>query len=262
MTFAYKKVLLVGATSGIGWAMAERMLTSNIKVIIVGRRKERLDELTQRYGSDKVFPVVFDISKLSEIPSFTTSITEAHPDLDCVFLNSGIQRAHDFAKPDTVKLEQINEEITTNYLSYLHLTTSFLPHLQKQKSPTSIVYVTSGLALIPFPRVLNYCASKAALHHFILSLREQMKSGPGNVKIIELMPPAVQTELHDTKHQPDMPPGAVIGMPLDDFTDEAWKGLEEGEEQICVGEMTQRSANGWEKERQKVFHSIFGSRTR
>jgi short-subunit dehydrogenase involved in D-alanine esterification of teichoic acids len=78
------------------------------------------------------------------------------------------------------------------------------------------------------------------------------------VKIIELMPPAVQTELHDTKHQPDRPEGegAKIGMPLAQFTDEAWEGLENGDEQIAVGEMTKKNADSWDKERQSVFQKI------
>jgi len=256
MPFKYKKVLLVGATSGIGYAMAEKMLENGIKVIVVGRRKEKLDQLVKKHGNEKACPVVFDITQLNNIPQFAADVTKNHPDLDCVFLNSGIQRAFNFAKPETVNVETINEEITTNYLAYLHLTTAFLPHLQKQQNETSIVYVTSGLALIPSPRVLNYCASKAALHHFILTLRVQMEHGPGHVKIIELMPPAVQTELHDRKHQPDMKPGVVVGMPLDQFTDEAWQGLEAGDEQIFVGDMCKMAANTWEKQRQDTFKVV------
>jgi short-subunit dehydrogenase involved in D-alanine esterification of teichoic acids len=157
MPFKYKKVLLVGATSGIGYAMAEKMLENGIKVIVVGRRKEKLDELVKKHGNEKAYPVVFDITQLNNIPQFAADVTKNHPDLDCVFLNSGIQRTFNFAKPETVNVETINEEITTNYLAYLHLTTAFLPHLQKQHNETSIVYVTSGLALIPSPRVLNVC---------------------------------------------------------------------------------------------------------
>lgn len=104
-------------------------------------------------------------------------------------------------------------------------------------------------------RCPNYCASKAALHHFILVLREQLKAGPGNVKVIEIFPPAVQTELHDAKHQPDIKHGGAIGMPLKDFTEETWSGLEAGKDQIAVG-MSAHAFNGWEQERQKGFHAM------
>jgi short-subunit dehydrogenase involved in D-alanine esterification of teichoic acids len=172
-----------------------------------------------------------------------------------VFLNSGIQRSFDFAKPASVNLDWINDEFTINYLSFLHLTKAFMPHLQNQQNETGIIYTTSGLALIPMARCPNYCASKAALHHFILTLREQMKNGPGSVRVIELMPPAVQTELHNKKNQPDLS-GAAIGMPLNEFTDEAWSGLEKGEEQIVIGLLGKKAADTWEKERQESFHQL------
>lgn len=104
-------------------------------------------------------------------------------------------------------------------------------------------------------RCPNYCASKAALHHFILVLREQLKGGPGNVKVIEIFPPAVQTELHDAKHQPDIKHGGAIGMPLKDFTEETWSGLDAGKDQIAVG-MSAHAFNGWEQERQKGFYAM------
>jgi len=66
-------------------------------------------------------------------------------------------------------------------------------------------------------------------------------------------------ELHDNKHQPDIPEGvgAKIGMPLAEFTDEAWEGLERGDEQVAVGELCQNNANTWEKERQAAFLKMY-----
>lgn len=104
-------------------------------------------------------------------------------------------------------------------------------------------------------RCPNYCASKAALHHFILVLREQLKNGPGNISVIEIFPPAVQTELHDAKHQPDIKNGGAIGMPLKDFVDETWAGLEAGKDQIAVG-TSSRAFDTWEQDRQKGFHAM------
>ena len=86
-------------------------------------------------------------------------------------------------------------------------------------------------------------------------LREQLKNGAGDVKVVELFPPAVQTELHDTKHQPDLQNGHQLGMPLKDFTEQTWAGLTAGKDQIAVG-MSERSFNGWEQERQKAFHHM------
>lgn len=70
MGFPYKKVLVVGATSGIGWALAERVVENGVKVIVVGRRKERLDEFVEKHGKDNASAVVFDIRNLSGISQF------------------------------------------------------------------------------------------------------------------------------------------------------------------------------------------------
>src|ERR1700712_2309424 len=223
MTFQYKKVLVIGATSGIGWALAERLVSNGSKVIISGRRKERLDELEAKLGSDKSSSVAFDITDLEKIPQIASEITAAHPDLDCIVLNSGIQRSFDFSKPESVDLAIIGSEFTTNYLSFVHLTKAFLPHLQKQDKETCLVYTSSGLALIPSSRCLNYSASKAALHSFVLCLREQLRDGPGQV--VTLTPPAVATELHDPHNQPDRKEPPKFRMPLDRFMNEAWEGL-------------------------------------
>jgi len=158
-----------------------------------------------------------------------------------------------------VDLHLIDLEVTTNYLTFIHLTKAFLPQLQRLQAPTSLVYITSGLALVPIPRVLNYCATKAALHHFILPLREELRLQFPHLKVVEILPPAVRTELHDEKHQPDLKPGegAKMGISLEDFVEECWAGLEAGEEQVFVGEMTKKMAGGWESERQKGFRTTF-----
>lgn len=274
MSFPYKNVLVLGATSGIGLALAERMIENGIHVIAVGRRKENLESLQQKHGKDKVSTFQFDITDLKAIPSFVEKyipllsstpillrqlyrVTKSHPNLDSVFLNSGIQRKVDFTRPDSIDLDLVETEFTTNYLSAIHLIKYFLPHLQSSSRPTSLIFTTSGLALVPILRCPNYCASKAAMHHLILTLRAQLKhsSSSKNVKVIEILPPAVKTELHDAKHQPDIKNGGDIGMPLAEFLDEAWEGLSEGKEDVPIG-MSKASYEGFEKERRKTFEGI------
>lgn len=177
------------------------------------------------------------------------------PDLDCVFINSGIQRPFDFAQHETVDLDVFDQELMTNYTSAVHLAKAFIPHLQKRQSKAAIAFTTSQLALVPMLRCPNYGASKAALHHFILALRTQLKSGPGNVKVLEIYPPAVQTELHDTKHQPDMKDGHMIGMPLQQFIDETWDKLSSGEDQIPIGS-AKEVFDAFETKRQEAYQSM------
>jgi len=70
MPFPYKHVLLIGATSGIGKAMADRFISEGVKVTAVGRRQERLDDFVSSHGSDKASGLAFDIGELDKIPAF------------------------------------------------------------------------------------------------------------------------------------------------------------------------------------------------
>ena len=77
MPFTYKKILIVGATSGIGKALAERFVNEGSKVIVSGRRVERLEEFVQKHGSDKASAQPFDITKLDLIPEFVSKYVYA-----------------------------------------------------------------------------------------------------------------------------------------------------------------------------------------
>lgn len=72
MPFNYKKVLVIGATSGIGQALAHRFVKAGSKVIVSGRRQDRLNEFVQQHGGDKASAAPFDISKLDLIPDFVS----------------------------------------------------------------------------------------------------------------------------------------------------------------------------------------------
>lgn len=240
----FKKIAVFGATSGIGKALAERCVQDGSFVIAIGRRKENLDTLVETFGSHKVESTAFDITKLDAIPDFVSKLTDSHEDLDCVLLNSGIQRSFNFAKPETVDMNIVQEELVTNYLSQVALTQAFLPFLMSRKTQTTLMYTTSGLALTPMMRVPNYCASKAAMHHFILSLRLQLQDS--KVKVVELIPPAVQTELHDAKHQPDLKDAGPIGIPLEEYTDKVSRIVQAS---VLIAYGLTHLDLGWSKER-------------
>jgi NAD(P)-dependent dehydrogenase (short-subunit alcohol dehydrogenase family) len=70
MAFQYKHVLMIGGTSGIGKAMADRLIKAGSKVTVVGRRQDRIDDFVRAHGEDKASGMPFDISKLDEIPQF------------------------------------------------------------------------------------------------------------------------------------------------------------------------------------------------
>ncbi|KAH6884417.1 hypothetical protein B0T10DRAFT_493171 [Thelonectria olida] len=250
----YSKALIIGATSGIGEALAAKLISTGTKVIVTGRRQDRIDAFIQKHGPSHATGRAFDVLNLSDIPAFAKSVLQDNPDLDCVVVNSGIQRAFDFTKADSLDLSQLDAEVTTNYTSAVHLTAAFLPHLNAQQQG-HLVYISATLGLVPgMIRTPNYNASKAALHSFIMAVRQQLKDAQLKTRIVEVFPPAVQTELHDEHHQPDLKNGGQIGMPLDAYTEAMFKELEKGHEQFAIGPGEALLADGgWEDQRSKLF---------
>ncbi|KAL9621041.1 MAG: hypothetical protein Q9160_004426 [Pyrenula sp. 1 TL-2023] len=232
MAFPYRHVLMIGATAGIGAAMADRLIIGGSKVTVVGRRRDRLDDFVRKHDDAKAQAAPFDIANFDQIPHFAANIMRTSPDIDCIFLNAGIQRRHDFSKPESVNLAEFNTETAVNYTSFVALTHAFLPYLlQKETAKTSIIFTGSNLAIVPAVAMPGYSASKAALNAFTLCLRDQLRNT--NVRILELSPPPVQTELHDATMGETV--GRALGMPLDQFTEQAYAALAREEEQIIIG---------------------------
>jgi short-subunit dehydrogenase involved in D-alanine esterification of teichoic acids len=253
----YTRAVILGASSGIGEALAAKLVAAGTKVVVVGRRRPLLDALVAKLGDDNASAYEFDVTDLSNTAGFVKSLTQAFPDTDCVVVNAGIQRAFDFTKPESLDLESLGVELTTNYTSAVHLTAAFLPHLVAQEQ-AHLVYVGATLGLIPsLIRAPNYNASKAALHAFVMAIRQQLKdAGQTSVRLVEVFPPAVQTELHDEKHQPDLVNGGQLGMPLDRYTDLMYEGLLQGDEQFAIGPGEDLlKEGGLEDRRQKMFQT-------
>lgn len=230
MSFPYKHVLLIGATSGIGCAMADRLVEAGIKVTAVGRRKNRLDEFVRKHGEQLASAVQFDITVHEDIPKFAAKIIDSYPDVDCLFLNAGIQLPFKLDDRGQFDLEPFSKQMNVNYFSLVALTHAFLPFLVGKQSPTSIIFTGSNVAIVPAASLPAYSASKAALNVFTLSLRDQLRNS--NVAVIEISPPPVQTEIHDYMGKEV---GSKLGMPLDTFADLAFQRLVAGQDQIVIG---------------------------
>jgi NADP-dependent 3-hydroxy acid dehydrogenase YdfG len=80
MAFPYGRVLMIGATSGIGRAMADRLVEAGAKVTAVGRRQDRLDEFVSKHGPEKAKAMSFDISNKEKIPQFAAEYGTYLPD--------------------------------------------------------------------------------------------------------------------------------------------------------------------------------------
>ncbi|KZO94113.1 short-chain dehydrogenase/oxidoreductase [Calocera viscosa TUFC12733] len=251
-SFPYKTVLITGASAGIGAALAERFFPICEAVILTGRRESNLQAICA--GHLNAHYRVNDATDLASIPAFAEDILSSFPKLDCIILNAGIQRGLNFTKPESIDLGKVDSELKTNYVSVVHMLKYFLPHLMKQPS-AAVAGVSSTLAMVPIPRCPNYCATKAALHHLLMMLRFQLKGT--TVKVIEIFPPGVKTELHLAINQPDLVNGDQIGIPLDEFMDVAWTGLMEGEQEIPVGQAIDNYETV-ERARHKQLAKVFG----
>jgi uncharacterized oxidoreductase len=182
-------ILITGGGSGIGRGLAEALHALGNQVIVAGRRKQALDETTAANPGMKSF--VLDIEDPRAIRAFAAQIAAEFPSLNVLFNNAGIMRAEKLLaqQDDLADAEAI---VATNLLGPIRLTAALLPLLQKQPHST-ILNVSSGLAFVPLALTPTYCATKAAIHSYTLSLRQQLRGT--TTEVLELIPPYVATHL-------------------------------------------------------------------
>src|ERR1700679_3014500 len=218
-------ILITGGGSGIGRGLAEAFQALGNTVIIAGRRQQALDATTA--ANPGMRSVQLDIDNAEAIRAFGAKMAKEYPALNVVIHNAGIMRPENLlAQPED--LADAEAIITTNLLGPIRLTAALLPQLKKQPAAT-IMTVTSGLAYLPMAMTPTYCATKAAIHSYSLTLRYQLKGT--KVEVLELVPPYVQTELMGDAQASD--PRA---MPLKDYIAETMKILKDQPDatEICV----------------------------
>jgi uncharacterized oxidoreductase len=220
-------MFITGGGSGIGKDLAEAFHKLGNQVIISGRREQALKKMCGANPGMRYY--VIDVTDLNSIRSVAAKAIVDFPKLNCVFNNAGVQKYVDFSggKLDDAALVA---ELNTNVLGLIRVTAEFMPHLRKQDHAT-LVNVSSGLAFVPFARFPVYCATKAAVHSFSVSLRQQLKDS--KVKVLELIPPYVDTELGGRSKT--RPAGAPIPMPLDQFITETMSELAGDADEIAIG---------------------------
>lgn len=208
MKISGNTMLITGGTSGIGRALAEAFHAEGNQVIVAGRRRALLEEVTRANPGMK--SAVLDVEDSAAIPRFAQKLLADFPALNVVIYNAGIMRSETLSEG---KLADAEAMVATNLLGPIRLTAALLPALLKQKQ-AAIVTVTSGLAFVPLALTPTYSATKAAIHSYTQSLRYQLKDSP--VQVLELAPPYVQTELQGPRQASD-----PMAMPLKDFIAEA-----------------------------------------
>ncbi|PZF58385.1 oxidoreductase [Curtobacterium sp. MCSS17_008] len=205
-------VFISGATSGLGLALAQRLRAAGSTVVIGGRRQDRLDALAAEHGFGTA---TIDVADAQSIATAAADVTARYPELDTVVTMSGIMRNEDLRDPGHI--DDALETVRTNLVGTIRLIDAFLPHLLSRPAAT-LITVSSGLAFVPLTATPTYNATKAAVHSYTQALRQQLTGS--SVSVLELVPPAVQTDL--------MGGADFGGMPLDAFTEEVMGLLESG----------------------------------
>ncbi|KAF3765553.1 NAD(P)-binding protein [Cryphonectria parasitica EP155] len=235
--------LITGGGGGIGRAMAEYLLSKGKKVIICGRTEANL--ITTHKEIKCAGYYVLDTGNTTAIPDFIAKVTTEHPDLDCLVNNAGVQRPLQVLKNDPAELlAKADQEIDINIRGPMHLAVGLLSHLQT-KPAAVIINVSSVLGFVPFS-IINpvYNGTKAWLHFWSMALRVQLKDT--NVKVVEIAPPMVATDLHREREDPDdnKKHKAPMTMEVDEFMKEVAEKLERGDETFAAG-MGQDMVDQW-----------------
>lgn len=232
-------IVITGGTSGIGLAFAEKFMAEGSKVIICGRREERLKALSEKHP--QLITRTCDVANAEDRKALAEWILQNHPEVNILMNNAGVQLLTDMTTP--VELNRVQNEIETNVVAPIHLTSLFAQHLAT-KPEAAIINISSGLAFAPLAFMPVYCATKAAVHSLTLSLRNQLKNT--SVKVFEVAPPAVDTELgHDRREDKTQSHG---GMAIKDFIEEAMEALKNDAFEAPIGQ-----AKGLHAQREALF---------
>ncbi len=205
-------VLITGGGSGIGRALAEGFHKLGNRVIISGRRRTALKEVTD--ANPGMASLELDITDPASIRSFADEAARLYPALNVVVHNAGIMKPEDVTA-DSWDAATAEDTVATNLLGPIRLTAALLPHLRRQPR-SAILTVSSGLAFVPMAATPTYSATKAAIHSYSMSLRHQLKGS--TTEVIEIAPPYVQTHLmgeHQAVDPRAMPLDAYIAEVMD-----------------------------------------------
>lgn len=209
------KILITGATAGIGAALLETFLDLDNEIIAVGRNESKLEELSK--VDKRIIPFKCDISRQEELDQLTLFVEQEHKDLNILINNAGIQYNYNFDNGHQL-LHKVEQEINVNLLAPLKLITLLLPTLQLNDN-SAIVNISSGLAIVPKAQAPVYCGTKAAIHIFTKALRYQLDK----VKVFEIIPPIVDTAMTAGRGKGKIPPQKLVDEFIKAFKNDSYE---------------------------------------
>jgi uncharacterized oxidoreductase len=235
MNISSNKILITGGASGIGLGLTERFIKEGNTVIICGRREDVLNDVAAAYPT--VITRVCDLSRTDDRKALYQWVADEHPDLNVLVNNAGIQQWMSVSDDDF--FTRAKSELAVNIEAPLELTSLFI----NLPSLTTILNVTSGLAFVPLTKVPVYSATKAFFHSFTLSLRALL--APKNIEVIEVIPPALNTDLGGKGLHDQAPPVSA-------FIDAIFEQLKAGKTELTFG-FSEAMANATPDELRAAF---------
>ena len=215
-------VFITGGGSGIGRGLAEAFHKLGNQVIISGRRKAALEETVKANpGMDSI---ELDVEDTASIAAVAAELNAKYPKLNVLINNAGVMKMDQVE--GVVDDAVLVSTLTTNVMGPIRLTSALIEQLKAQED-AAVIYVTSGLAFTPLAMAAVYNSTKAAIHSYALSQRYKLRGT--KVKVLEIAPPYVQTELGGEQQLND--PRA---MPLNEFIDETMKVLGTDSDEVLV----------------------------
>jgi NAD(P)-dependent dehydrogenase (short-subunit alcohol dehydrogenase family) len=211
-----KSLLITGATSGIGKALALHAAENNYRVIACGRNEDALNELSK---IDNIESLRFDVSSLDSARDALKNVNA-----DYYVFNAGTCEYVDVERFESDMFRRVFEP---NFFGVVHCVEAVLPNLKKGDS---LVIVDSMARLMPFTRSQAYGASKAAVHYFTKSLEVDLHDK--GIKVQAVSPGFVETPLTD-KNDFDMP----MKITADEAAVAMLKGIESGKSSIYFPRM-------------------------
>ncbi len=228
MDISGNTVLITGGAGGIGLLLADRLSALGNRLIVTGRNPEKLREAEARIPG--LTAIRSDLSEAESIAALHDEVMRIAPELNILVNNAGSMRKLSLLS-STGDLRDITREVESNLMGPIRMVAEFLPDLECADRP-AIVNVTSGLAFVPWPIAPIYCATKAGLHSYTVSLRIQLAKT--KVKVFELMPQATRTGLLGAFDESDF--AGISTMPVEKLVSAAINGLRKDTFEIRPGQ--------------------------
>jgi len=243
-------VLITGGATGIGFALAEEFVGAGSEVIVCGRRKSRLQNAKRKLPAIHIREC--DVSVELERQDLLHWAITRFPHLNILVNNAGIQRQIDFTSPAAARPTLAkDDEVNINLSAPIRLCALFTPKLMKTQR-AAIINISSGLAFVPIATMPIYCATKAAIHSFTISLRHQLKDTP--IRVFEAAPPTTDTELDRGFAGEEE---AYRGISPKEVAAAIIEGIKADKEEIIIGE-AQRIYRAAQRNPEAIFNQLNG----